>query len=617
MNKTLEEKLTVDPNNKEFSLAWDLVNNTQKSIFLTGKAGTGKTTFLKYLKANGKKKMAVVAPTGVAAIHAGGVTLHSLFQIPFGPFVPNDKRLRLKPLDGRPKDGSIYSHFKYKEEKKKLLRELELLVIDEVSMVRCDLLDVIDQLLRAFAGKNRHLPFGGVQILLIGDPFQLPPVARREDWDILGKHYTSRFFFHAQGFQQLSPLYIELKKIYRQKDQVFIDLLNEIRINQVAPASLRSLNEKVKPGFRPAPDSGMITLATHKKIVSEINQRELKDLEGDMYYYDGTVQGKFPKSMMPVEQRLGLKVGSQVMFTKNDTSEKKAYYNGMIGRIEELEEDKMCFVGPSNQKIWVERATWFNIEYKWDEKEKTIVEEELGRYTQYPLMLAWAITVHKSQGLTFEKVFADLGNSFDSGQVYVALSRCTNLENLLLRSQIPSSAIRVDHHVRQFSGTATSEAILEKLLRDHKTDELYKKGRKAFREGRYEKSYDLFLEAARIRNDFGKPFAKRLVGIYLNQLGFYKKEHQVQNEKLGRISQLLKNANGYAKELESDIRTAAEQYKTELQKNRDLEQELKVDYQKRRTIQQQLNSEIDKRKKLEVALQKKNSRNLWQRIFNL
>ncbi|HTA61559.1 MAG TPA: DEAD/DEAH box helicase, partial [Bacteroidia bacterium] len=427
---TVIENIELDETNLEFTNAIDIVKHTNKLIYLTGKAGTGKTTFLKYLRSITEKKTVVVAPTGVAAINAGGQTINSFFQIPFGPFIPNDRRLRTKKDFGDVNETTIYNTFLYNEEKKLIIENLELLIIDEISMVRCDQLDLIDRLLRVFRRKV-FLPFGGVQIVLIGDTFQLPPIAKFEEWEILKDYYSSPFFFNSKVLAENKPIYIELKKIYRQKEQDFIDLLNKVRINQLNDYELTTLNNKYNPTFLTNKVQNYIILASHNTQVDQTNITKLDELEGELKIFNGELTGEFPKDgqgsyILPTERNLHLKEGAQVMFLKNDTGEVKRFYNGKIGKISSLFENKIIVEFSDQNKVQVEKASWNNIKYTWNKETKTIEEKIVGTFTQYPLRLAWAITVHKSQGLTFEKVYADLGAAFEVGQVYVALSRCTS-----------------------------------------------------------------------------------------------------------------------------------------------------------------------------------------------
>lgn len=457
--------MEVDTSNKSFQAARFLLEETKFNVFLTGKAGTGKTTFLKYIKERLNKKMAIMAPTGVAAINAGGMTIHSLFHIPPSVYPPNDPRLQLR---NKGKGISIHSHFKMSRERKKLFKELDLLIVDEISMVRCDLLDVVDKLLRTFGGV-KHLPFGGKQVLFIGDPYQLPPVTPDEEWEILESHYQSPYFFSAHSWQEASPKLIELRKVYRQHDQDFIDILNRVRSGDHSNKDLSKLNENwIPPGFNYAA-AGYIYLGVTNRDVDHRNEIELNRLVGEAHTYYAIVRGDFKKADMPTPPELTLKVGAQVMFVKNDIGDARRYYNGKIGKISALSPDEIivdCTIpGQSTtEPISVNVAEWRKIRYEWNAEKKQVDEIETGSYQQFPLKLAWAITVHKSQGLSFDQVYANLSGAFAAGQTYVALSRCTNLEGLKLASKLRWRDIKVDPEVRLFSKDFADDAEIEALL---------------------------------------------------------------------------------------------------------------------------------------------------------
>jgi hypothetical protein len=424
---------TTIERNEIFDLAYRFVTETSENIFLTGKAGTGKTTFLKYLKENSTKNIVVAAPTGVAAINAGGVTLHSLFQLPFHPFLPtkNNKEELLAKL-------------RHSKQRQQLLRKMELLVIDEISMVRCDVMDAIDTILK-HARRNYHLPFGGVQLLLIGDLHQLEPVAPNQEWAILSEYYSSRFFFDSHAIKEQMPLLIELNKIYRQKEESFVRLLNKVRNNTMTADDFEDLHMRYDPGFRPSLDKKYITLTSHNSQADNINQQELYKISATSCTYKAIIEKDFPENMYPVEAELVLKKGAQVMFLKNDLILKR-YFNGKIGIIKSLEKERIV-VECDGFEIEVDMETWENSRYTLNRGDGKLEQEVLGTFTQYPLRLAWAITIHKSQGLTFEKVMIDAGAAFSSGQVYVALSRCTSLEGIVLLSKIPGTAIFSNENV--------------------------------------------------------------------------------------------------------------------------------------------------------------------------
>jgi len=444
--------------NPQLSLAHDFVQFTDKNIFLTGKAGTGKTTFLKNLRMNCPKRMAVVAPTGVAAINAGGVTIHSFFQLPFGPFIPD--RTEASALGSQ---NSLSSQMRFSREKIKLIKSLDLLVIDEISMVRADMLDAIDAVLKRF--RNRTKPFGGLQLLMIGDLHQLSPVIKDEEWNLLKNYYPSVYFFNSRALQQTDPITIELKHIYRQADQYFIDLLNKVRDNQLDHHSLQELNERYQPDFEPRDDEGYITLTTHNATAQRTNQHKLESLVGKSYFFTAEVKNEFPEYMYPTEQELEMKVNAQVMFVKNDISKEKLFYNGKIGQITRIADGVIYVKCPGDYaEIPVGIAEWQNIRYKLNEETKEITEEVIGSFLQYPLKLAWAITIHKSQGLTFERAIIDAGASFAHGQVYVALSRCKSFEGVVLRSPIVSNSVKTDRTIQEYTKEANQNSPDEEHL---------------------------------------------------------------------------------------------------------------------------------------------------------
>ncbi|GAB3711832.1 helix-turn-helix domain-containing protein [Spirosoma flavus] len=440
----------IAPVNEKLELAHQFVLHTNRNIFLTGKAGTGKTTFLHQVKQLSAKRMAVVAPTGVAAINAGGVTIHSLFQLPFGPLVPG---------------STLRESRKFNKEKIRLLRTLDLLIIDEISMVRADVLDGIDEVLRRY--RNSGQPFGGVQLLLIGDMQQLPPVIRDEEWTLLKPHYETGYFFGSKALRQIPYISIELTHIYRQADARFISLLNSIREKTVTREQLADLNQRHIPNFAPHDKEGYITLSTHNTTAQQINSNKLNDLSTKLYTFDATVEGDFPASNYPTEASLELKVGAQVMFIKNDITREKRYYNGKIGQIVDIDDD-IIYVkcGDDEDVIDVLPVDWTNLKYTIDPTTKEIKADAIGTFRQFPLKLAWAITIHKSQGLTFEKAIIDASAAFAHGQVYVALSRCKTLDGLVLRSPIPSHSIKTEQTLEDFHDEVQQQTPTEQHLRD-------------------------------------------------------------------------------------------------------------------------------------------------------
>jgi len=431
--------------NEIFDLAYRFVTETSENIFLTGKAGTGKTTFLKFLKENCSKSIIVAAPTGVAAINAGGVTLHSLFQLPFHPFLPTASNRQ-----------ELLGKLKFNRQRQDLLRKMELLVIDEISMVRCDTMDAIDTILRSVRRKH-ELPFGGVQLLCIGDLYQLPPVAQRHEWSILQEYYSSEFFFDSNVIREQMPMLIELNKIYRQKEDSFVRLLNKVRNNQMDADDFEDLHQRYDPAFRPGYDDKFITLTSHNNQADQINHRELQKLSTPSFTYNANIDGDFPENMYPAEGALVLKQGAQVMFLKNDIL--KRYFNGKIGTVKSLDDEEIV-IECDGKDIYVAQETWENSRYTLNRSDGKLEQESLGSFTQFPLRLAWAITIHKSQGLTFEKVMIDAGAAFSSGQVYVALSRCTGLDGIVLLSKIPSAAIYSNENVVKGQQTLTHKGSL-------------------------------------------------------------------------------------------------------------------------------------------------------------
>jgi len=448
--------------NPELKLAFDFVEQTNMNLFLTGKAGTGKTTFLRNLRERSPKRMIVVAPTGVAAINAGGVTIHSFFQMHFGPHVPGQD-VQQAGIAGDHLKSALDRVQRFSREKINIMRSLDLLVIDEISMVRADLLDAIDEVLRRF--KDRGKPFGGVQLLMIGDLQQLAPVARDEEWELLRPYYDTIFFFGSRALQKTNFATLELKHIYRQSDDVFISLLNKVRDNKTDQEALNQLNKRFIPGFNPGNDEGYITLTTHNYQSQAINEAKLKKLDTALHRFKASVEGDFPEYSYPTEPELLLKEGAQVMFVKNDTSAVKLYYNGKIGIITHIDDDIIHVKCEGDYSdIPVDKAEWENIKYSIHPETKEITETPLGKFIQYPLKLAWAITIHKSQGLTFEKAIIDANAAFAHGQVYVALSRCKTLEGMVLSSAISQDCIKSDVSVKGFSEQAQQNQPGEKEL---------------------------------------------------------------------------------------------------------------------------------------------------------
>ena len=425
-------------NNPELQLAWQFIENTGTHLFLTGKAGTGKTTFLRRLKEQSPKRMVILAPTGIAAINAGGVTIHSFFQLSFAPFVPETTF------------NSSQTHYRFSKEKRNIIRSMDLLVIDEISMVRADLLDAIDSALRRY--RDREKPFGGVQLLMIGDLQQLAPVVKENEWEMLKNYYETPYFFASRALRETVYMTIELKTVYRQSDTFFLSLLNKIRENQADDEVLNELNRRYQPGFRPRKEEGYIRLTTHNYQAQKVNDNELASLPGQTYSFRAEIDGTFPEYLYPADEVLTIKAGAQIMFLKNDPSSEKRYYNGMIGEVAAVNDAGMIVRGKDNgDEFQLLPEEWGNYKYVLNEETKEITEEIEGTFRQYPIRLAWAITIHKSQGLTFERAIIDARNSFAHGQTYVALSRCKTLEGMVLESPLRREAIISDSTVDDFT----------------------------------------------------------------------------------------------------------------------------------------------------------------------
>ncbi|MFD2583213.1 helix-turn-helix domain-containing protein [Pedobacter vanadiisoli] len=457
---------TLEETSMPAEIAAKFVNYTSKHVFLTGKAGTGKTTFLRKLIQLTHKKALIVAPTGIAAINAAGVTIHSLFQLPFGAFFPDaagalvNENINFNFNTPR----TLVKHLNMQGNKRRMLQELELLVIDEVSMLRADMLDAIDFALR-YVRRNRNLPFGGVQLLFIGDLHQLPPVVKNDEWRIMAKFYKSIYFFDALALQDNAPVYIELDKIYRQDDSVFINLLNNLRNNKITPEDTALLKQHFKQDFKPAADENYITLTTHNNKADTINRERLEQLKTKSYFFEARIQGEFNEYAYPNDKSLELKVGAQVMFIKNDMTAEKRYYNGKIGVVHHIEKDVIEIELPEDKAvIQISPYTWENVKYKLDEATNEIKENVAGSFVQYPIKLAWAITVHKSQGLTFDKAIIDIGEAFAPGQAYVALSRLRSLKGLVLTSHLRDSGLQQDQNIHYFSKTKQPAEVLDQQI---------------------------------------------------------------------------------------------------------------------------------------------------------
>ncbi len=559
---------SIDTSTPEFQAALNLIRHTHHSLFLTGKAGTGKSTFLRYVKENTRKKCVVLAPTGIAAINAGGVTLHSFFKLPFHPLAPDDSRYA-----GR----RIREFLKYSKDHIKLLQSLELIIIDEISMVRADIIDFIDRILRTYTHNFRQ-PFGGKQLLLIGDVYQLEPVVKADERDILSRFYPSPYFFSAHVFRQMELVSIELTKVYRQQDPQFIAVLDRIRTNHFSPADLSLLNSRALPSHSSTPspsshsstsspsfdspttslqplgsgaalisaDSPLpthlgITLCTRRDDVDFINSNELARLDGSSVTLHGRIRGDFPSSSLPTLLDLEIKLGAQIIFVKND--QEKQWVNGTLGTIIAFSEEPygLVVLTEEGKEVLVEEAMWSNIRYTYNEREKKIEEEELGTFTQFPIRLAWAITIHKSQGLTFQRVTIDFGTgTFAGGQAYVALSRCTSLEGMTLKRPVSRSDVFVRPEIVNFATHFNNPQALDRAMQGAKADIEYAETVRAYDERRWDDFLQHFFTAIHARYDIESPIARRFIRRKLTAISTLEAENETLRKQLKKRSKTLR-----------------------------------------------------------------------------
>ena len=532
------ETYKLDVDNQEWQHALQIIQYTHRSLFLTGKAGTGKSTFLRHIAETTKKKYVILAPTGIAAINAGGQTLHSFFKLPFHPLLPNDSRYNIQ---------NIRKTLKYSSITTKLLRELDLIIIDEISMVRADIIDFIDKVLRIYC-RNMREPFGGKQLLLVGDIFQLEPVIKEDEWRLMQPFYSSTYFFAAKVWQEMQLVSIELRKVYRQTDERFISLLDRIRQNEATDTDLWAINERVSKEsvisrqYKDHRNDFEITLATRRDTVDYINEQQLHKLKGEVSIFKGRITGEFPENSLPAPMELEMKCGAQVIFIKND--KERRWVNGTLGVVIYIDEEEgiITVIDEDGHEYDVEREIWENMRYTFNEKEQKIEEEQLGTFIQFPLRLAWAITVHKSQGLTFRQVKIDFsgGGAFAGGQTYVALSRCTSLEGITLEEPIHKSDIFVRAEVVAFAKRYNDSQLIKQVMFESKADKEYHDAMEAFDRQDFDTFLQNFFLAIHSRYDIEKPAAKRLIRRKLGIITHLLRECQRLEEVVASKEEMLK-----------------------------------------------------------------------------
>ena len=531
----------IDLDNVEFQNAWNLIRNTRRSVFLTGKAGTGKSTFLKYICANTSKEHVVLAPTGIAAVNVGGQTLHSFFKIPFKPLLPDDP-------DFSPR--RIRKTLRYSAQKVKLIKKLELIIIDEISMVRCDIIDFIDKVLRIYSGNMREA-FGGKQLLFVGDIFQLEPVITRDMRDILRRYYQQFFFFNAKVFNSLGLIPIELRKIYRQTDSTFIAMLDRVRVSHASNSDLQQLNSRCNLDYQ-EPDNGLVmTLATRRDTVDSINDAHMQALDTPEYVFMGEVTDLFPDNDLPTSKELVIKKGAQVIFIRNDKEGR--WVNGTLGMVAEVDDSGIVVELENGDSYALEQEIWENVQYTYDEKEKKVIENVVGTFKQYPIKPAWALTVHKSQGLTFNNIVIDFaGGAFSSGQTYVALSRCTSLEGITLLRPLSQRDIIVNTAVVDFSRQFNNQATINDAIMVEKANGLYTMASIAFDHDDFARAVDCFAQAMEIHNVISDPLAKRLIKFKFNKFNRL-------NEKIKCLEDVIDAQNKQLLELAAEFTAMGDQ----------------------------------------------------------
>lgn len=527
MSKDLPEN--IDLENSEFQNAWSLIKDTHQSIFLTGKAGTGKSTFLKYICAHTRKKYVILAPTGIAAVNVGGVTMHSFFKMPFKPLLPDDP-------DYSPR--TIRKTLRFPREKVKLLKELDLIIIDEISMVRSDMIDYMDRVLRVY-NENMREPFGGKQLLLVGDIFQLEPVVTPDMREILRRYYKNFFFFDAKAFSEINLVPIELRKIYRQTDSAFVAMLDRVRINKATGQDLQLINSRYNPLYTTPNDTLVMTLATRRDTVDAINDEHMAELKTEEYVFPGVIEGTFPSQNLPTSQQLLIKVGAQVIFIRNDKEGR--WINGTLG--------KVCFAADDDIKVELENGevydigleTWENMQYVYNDEKKIVEEHILGTFKQYPIKPAWALTVHKSQGLTFKNIIIDFaGGAFSSGQTYVALSRCTSLEGIVMLRPIDERDIIVNPHVVEFSKQFNNKLLINDALSKARANDLYNRAVKAFDKNDFSDFVEFVSQAIMINNVVNQPLVKRFTTYKLSKILRYVKVISVLKKDIEEKNSILR-----------------------------------------------------------------------------